>query len=78
MFIPAICSVEVGRTNQIELGIDPIDLLHDQVQCQTVGPPHGLRHDRRPVGAIHPGSFYSWLIAPIRPEHPPNNYRGQT
>ena len=68
--LPAISAVKVGRTDQIEFGIDPVYPVEDEVQGDAVGPSHRLGDDSGPMGPIHSGSLDLRTLTPIRPEHP--------
>ena len=67
----AVRAVNVGGADQVELGIDPVDLLLDEVEGDAVGPVDALAHDRVPVGAVHARALDLGLLAPVRPKQPP-------
>ena len=68
--VPAVGPVEISRSNEVELGVDPVDLVHDDVEGEAVGPSDGLGDDDGSVRPVHSGALDFRILAPIRPEHP--------
>ena len=50
-------------------GIGPDNSARDPVNSQPAGPANVILDDDISVLSVHFGSLYSWLLAPVRPEH---------
>ena len=68
--LPGIGPVEIRGSDEVELGVDPEDALHDEVEGDAVRPAHGVGDDNGAVRAVHPGALDPGHLAPVRPEEP--------
>ena len=68
--LPRIGPVEIRGSDEVELGVDPEDALHDEVEGDAVRPAHGVGDDHGAVRAVHAGALDPGHLAPVGPEEP--------
>ena len=68
----ALRPVEVDAADGVDFGVDPVETLLEQIQCDPIGPFQMTVDKDLTVRSIHPATFDFRVDAPIGPVHPSN------